>query len=47
MSAWLIALVGLGYASIAVMQGIKGRVSMSVVFAGYAFSNMGHYLLAK
>ena len=47
MSAWLIAVIGLVYASIPVVQGIKGSVSMSVVFAGYAFSNIGLYLLAK
>lgn len=47
MSAWLIALVGVIYASIGVMQALKGNTSMAVVFAGYAFSNIGLYLLAK
>ena len=47
MSAWLIAAVGLVYAGIGVMQALKGNTSMSVVFAGYAFSNIGLYLLAR
>ncbi len=47
MSAWLIAVVGLVYAGIGVMQALKGNTSMAVVFTGYAFSNIGLYLLAK
>ncbi len=46
-SAWLIAFVGLIYAVIGVMQALKGNTSMAVVFTGYAFSNIGLYLLAK
>jgi hypothetical protein len=47
MSAWLIALVGLIYLAVAVDQGLKHAWPMCVVFAGYAFSNIGLYLLAK
>lgn len=47
MSAWLIVLVGLIYAAIAAQNLIDGNVSMSIVFAGYAFSNVGLYLLAR
>ena len=47
MSAWLIAAVGLVYAGIGVMQALKGNVPMAVVFTGYAFSNIGLYLLAR
>ena len=47
MSAWLIAAVGLVYASISVDNFLKGNASMGIVFAGYAFSNVGLYLLAK
>lgn len=46
MSAWLIALVGLIYLSIGVMQFTQGNHWMAVVFAGYAFSNIGLYKLA-
>jgi len=47
LSAWLIALTGLIYAYIAVEQFMKGNPNMAIVYAGYAFSNVGLYLLAK
>jgi len=47
LSAWLIALTGLIYAYIAVEQFIKGNPNMAIVYAGYAGSNIGLYLLAK
>jgi len=46
MSAWLIALVGVIYLFVSVTQFAKGNYSMSCVFAGYAFSNIGLYLIA-
>jgi hypothetical protein len=46
MSAWLIIVTGLIYAYIAVEQAFKGNFSMAVVYSGYAFSNVGLYLLA-
>ena len=46
MSVWLIALTGLIYAGIAVEQFVKGNPAMCVVYAGYAFSNIGLYKLA-
>jgi hypothetical protein len=46
MSAWLIIVTGLIYAYIAVEQAFKGNLSMAVVYSGYAFSNVGLYLLA-
>jgi hypothetical protein len=46
MSAWLIIVTGLIYAYIAVEQGFKGNPYMAVVYGGYAFSNIGLYLLA-
>jgi len=46
MSAWLIILTGLIYAYIACEQAYKGNYAMSVVYSGYAFSNVGLYLLA-
>jgi NhaP-type Na+/H+ or K+/H+ antiporter len=47
MSAWLIALVGAIYAYIAAEQLFRGNPYMAVVYAGYAFSNVGLYLLTK
>ena len=46
MSSWLIILTGLIYAYIAVEQGIKGNTGMSVCYTGYAFGNVGLYMLA-
>lgn len=47
MSGWLIALTGAIYAYIALEQGLKGNVGMCVVYSGYAFSNIGLWMLAK
>jgi len=46
MSAWLIIVTGLIYGYIAVEQGFKGNFAMAVVYSGYAFSNVGLYLMA-
>lgn len=47
MSGWLIALTGLAYAYVAFEQGAKGNTNLAIVYTGYAFSNVGLYLLAK
>lgn len=47
MSAWLIILTGLIYAYIGIEQGLKGNVPMAIVYAGYAFSNCGLWVLAS
>jgi len=47
MSAWLIVLTGAIYAYIAVEQLLNGNPYMAIVYGGYAFSNVGLYLLAK
>lgn len=47
MSGWLIAATGLAYAYVAVEQGAKGNLNLCIVYAGYAFSNIGLYLLAR
>ena len=47
MSAWLIILTGAIYAYVALEQGMKGNMSMAMVYAGYAFSNIGLFLLAR
>lgn len=47
MSGWLIALTGCCYAYVAAEMALNQRWSMCVVYSGYAFSNIGLYLLAK
>jgi hypothetical protein len=47
MSAPLIIITGLIYAYIAGEQMFKGNPYMAMVYIGYAFSNVGLYLLAK
>jgi len=46
-SSWLIILTGLIYAYIAGEQGLKGNLPMLIVYAGYAFSNVGLYWMAS
>jgi hypothetical protein len=46
MSSWLIVVTGLIYAYIAFEQFFKGNPYMAIVYSGYAFSNVGLYLLA-
>jgi hypothetical protein len=41
MGSGLILIVMLIYAWVAIMEGIKGNYGMMIVFAGYAFSNIG------
>lgn len=47
MSSWLILFTGLIYAYVSIEQGIKGNMGMTIAYAGYAFSNIGLYLLAS
>ena len=47
MSAWLILLTGGIYAYVSLEQGMKGNTGMAIAYAGYAFSNVGLYLLAS
>lgn len=47
MSAWLIALTGLVYAYVAIEQGYKGNTGMLIAYIGYAFANIGLYILAS
>jgi len=47
LSAWLIILTGGIYAYIAGEQLLKDNPHMAIVYAGYSFSNLGLYLLAK
>lgn len=45
MSVWLLSLVTLAYAGIAISEAVKGSYAMSLVFTGYALANLG--LMAK
>lgn len=47
MSAPLIILVGVVYSYIAAESALKGNASLAVVFAGYAFSNIGLWMAAR
>lgn len=47
MSGPLIILVGIIYAYVAVDQYMNGNTGMSIAYAGYAFSNIGLWMLAK
>lgn len=47
MSPWLIIITGLIYGYIALEQLLKGNSYMAIVYSGYAFSNIGLYLLAR
>lgn len=46
MSSNLILFVGLIYLYVAVEQVMKGNIGMCIAFAGYAFSNVGLFLIA-
>lgn len=47
MSSWLIILTGAIYAYVAGEQFARGNVGMGIAYTGYAFSNIGLYLLAR
>lgn len=47
MSAWLIAFSGCIYLWVAAEQGYKGNIGMFITYLGYAFANIGLYLLAS
>lgn len=46
MSAWLIALTGVIYLYVAFEQGYKSNYGMLIAYLGYAFANLGLYMLA-
>lgn len=46
MSAWLIILTGVIYLYIAFDQVVRGNYGMAIAYSGYAFSNVGLFLLA-
>ncbi len=47
LSAGLILFVGLIYTFVAADQTLKGNTGMGMAFAGYAFSNLGLFMLSK
>lgn len=47
MSGWLIGLTGLVYFYVSLEQMYKGNIGMAIAYFGYAFSNIGLYLLAS
>jgi hypothetical protein len=47
MSSWLIAFTGLVYLYVALEQGYKGNIGMLIAYTGYAFANIGLYILAN
>lgn len=47
MSAWLIAFTGVIYAYVAIEQGYKGNIGLLITYIGYAFANIGLFLLAS
>lgn len=47
MSGWLIAVTGAVYLYVALEQGYKGNIGMLIAYLGYAFANIGLYMLAS
>lgn len=47
MSGWLIIITALIYAYVSAEQAWNGNTGMAIAYSGYAFSNMGLYMLAK
>jgi hypothetical protein len=47
MSQTLIVITGLIYGWIAAEQSFKGNIAVGMMFAGYAFANIGIYMQAK
>lgn len=46
MSGTLIAITGAIYVAVAVDLASKGQVGLAITYAGYAFANVGLYLVA-
>ena len=47
MSGWLIIFVAVIYTYVAVEQYLSGNSGMAIAYAGYAFSNIGLWMIAK
>jgi len=46
MSSWLIIVTGIIYSYISGEQYLKGNIGMAICYAGYAFGNVGLYMMA-
>jgi len=46
-SGWLIIFTGAIYAFVAGEQFVRGNTGMGIAYTGYAFSNVGLWMLAK
>jgi hypothetical protein len=46
MSAWLVAACGLAYLYVAAEQGYHGQWAIACMYFGYAFANVGAYIIA-
>ena len=44
MSGWLIAIVGVVYAVVAIDLIVKGNTGLGIAFVGYALGNVGLYM---
>ena len=47
MSAWLIAIIGVVYAVVAVDLLRAGNIGLGIAFVGYCLGNVGLYLAAR
>ena len=47
MSGWLIAVTGAIYAYVAAEQFYLGNIGMTIAYVGYAFANIGLWILAS
>jgi hypothetical protein len=46
-SGWLIIFTGVIYAYVAGEQIVRGNPGMGIAYSGYAFANVGLWMLAK
>lgn len=47
MSGWLIIVTGCIYGYVAAEQAQRGNTGLAIAYAGYAFANVGLYLVAS
>ncbi len=47
MSSWLVACVGIVYTLVAIDQTFKGNLPMSIMWGGYAFAQIGLWMMTK
>jgi hypothetical protein len=47
MSGWLIAATGVAYAWVAIEMALSGKWPLAIVWAGYAFAQIGLYIVSR